>query len=174
MRRGAKTAQGRACIRYRAWHLAVLALAGAVLTGCGYDVQLEGKVFDAIGIGTNSKKAHLEPKLAPRSGLVPPPDVSRLPPPGSGGGTAVANAPASWPVDPEVRAAALEADRKRQLRKYCEGQEWRGAVNGDRLPDNIDPKCRGFAHEMINKAVAKQRAQYERNVGPEKDSVFKP
>ncbi len=154
--------------------LATLIVAGAFLAGCGYDVQLEGKVFDAIGLGTNSKKAHLEPKLAPRSGLVPPPDTARLPPPGAAGGTAVANAPASWPVDPEVRAAALEADRKRQLRKYCESQNWRRAVDGDRLPDTIDPKCRGFAHEMINKAMAEQRAQHDRNVGPEKDSVFKP
>ena len=62
-----------------------VALAVFGLAGCGGvdDIQLNGKIFDAVGMtGSAPKKT---PQLAERSPLVVPPGLEKLPEPGSGG-----------------------------------------------------------------------------------------
>lgn len=55
-----------------------------ILAACSPgDVQLEGKVFDALGVNTSSTQ-RTAPDLKPRSGIVIPPNLSSLPQPGSG------------------------------------------------------------------------------------------
>lgn len=66
--------------------VAVLCIAAAGLSACGFDgVELNGKIFDAVGLNTGSVKT-AEPKLKERQALVVPPDVDAqpLPEPGSG------------------------------------------------------------------------------------------
>lgn len=55
-------------------------LAGACSPG---DVQLEGKVFDALGVSGNQASRET-PKVAARSPLIVPPSLERLPEPGQG------------------------------------------------------------------------------------------
>src|SRR6185437_2020124 len=55
----------------------------AMVSGCGVDdVQLNGKVFDMVGLNGSGAKSG-EPKLAVRQPLVVPPGLDSLPPPGS-------------------------------------------------------------------------------------------
>ena len=63
----------------------VLAAVAAVsLSACGVDdVQMNGKLFDALGVNTSSVERKT-PELKPRSGIVVPPNLSSLPEPGTG------------------------------------------------------------------------------------------
>lgn len=94
--------------------LAACAMLG--LTSCsGYDVQLNGGLFDLIG-ASSIGKPKAEPKLTKRSGIVMPPTTAALPVPGSGQQpkpTQIAgvNGDQSWPVDPE----ALKASNKQAI-----------------------------------------------------------
>lgn len=64
--------------------LLALAAASALLAGCGAgDVELNGKVFNAIGSLTGASASDQEVKMAPRPGLVQPPNLQNLPAPGS-------------------------------------------------------------------------------------------
>lgn len=64
---------------------AVLLSVAVIVSGCGLgvgDVELNGGVFDALGVGSNSKKtSRNDVKLKPRAPLVLPPGVERLPAP---------------------------------------------------------------------------------------------
>jgi hypothetical protein len=95
-----------------------LAAVGAGLSGCsGADsgVELNGKVFDTLGLSGAAKKAS-EPKLAERAPLVPPPRTDALPAPGSAQADAGHMA---WPDDPDRRKAAAAAVQSKAANKYC-------------------------------------------------------
>jgi hypothetical protein len=101
----------------------------ALLGGCGNDgIELNGKLFDALGVSDAAQKSSKrEPKMTERTGLVVPPDVNRLPEPGSGG----AGAPdvAAQLNDPERIKAANAAERARQHKLYCSGElNWKERV----------------------------------------------
>ena len=87
------------------------------VAGCsGYDVELNGGIFDLVGISDIGKK-RAEPKLDKRNGIIVPPTTAALPPPGgrpqpTGSQVAAANGQA-WPVDPEI----AKADQKQALLK---------------------------------------------------------
>ncbi|MEQ1613602.1 MAG: hypothetical protein ABL904_12680, partial [Hyphomicrobiaceae bacterium] len=92
--------------------VAVLALA-AVVGGCSPgDVELNGSIFDKLGVGSGSQVANRDPKLSDRQNLVLPPNLERLPTPGSGAAEEVQSAEA-FPVDPEQKrvAAAGQAQK---------------------------------------------------------------
>ena len=64
--------------------LAALTTACVALAGCGgNDLELNGKVFNAIGSLTGSGGGSQEVKLDARPGLVQPPNLQNLPAPGS-------------------------------------------------------------------------------------------
>jgi hypothetical protein len=86
----------------------------AALGGCADGIELQGGVFDALGVSTTSitgKRAD-STKVAARPGLVLPPSTDRLPVPGDD----VTTGSAAWPVDPDqakkVDRATLEAQQK--------------------------------------------------------------
>jgi hypothetical protein len=90
----------------------------AGLAGCsGGDtgVELNGKIFDAVGLAGAGKKAS-EPKLAERAPLVPPPRTDALPAPGPIANSATHMA---WPDDPDRRKAEVAAAESRTTSKYC-------------------------------------------------------
>lgn len=102
------------------------------LSGCGgFDgVELNGKVFDAMGISTaslaNSKK---EPKLAERAPLVLPPSTTRLPEPGSDAAGAIDVS--TQLNDPERKRLAALAERDRLHKQYCTGElTWKERATG--------------------------------------------
>lgn len=91
------------------------------LGGCGIgadDIELNGGVFDALGVGSNSKKVNRDDvKLKPRAPLVLPPGVERLPDPG----TAVAAAdPELLTIqDPDQVVTQDQAALERAQAEYC-------------------------------------------------------
>jgi hypothetical protein len=99
------------------------------LSGCGgYDVELNGAVFDYLGVSGPSQKKG-EPKVAARSGIVIPPDLEKLPEPGSA--TAAAPPPEAWPDDPEQKKVAVAAELDRQHEAFCREALWRAKVRGE-------------------------------------------
>ncbi len=94
----------------------MLGVMAVALSGCeASDVQLNGKVFDALGMNTSSvdRKA---PDVKARAGIVVPPDLSSLPEPGSGKGQQ-----AELPVnDYDASRTTSKADLERQQKEYCE------------------------------------------------------
>ncbi len=98
----------------------------ALLGGCGGGVELNGKLFDAMGVSSKSATAQkIDPIVPERTGLVLPPS-NQLPVPG-GSAVAVA-APAAlpaqggeqWPVDPDQQLAALQAQQQAEQAANCD------------------------------------------------------
>jgi hypothetical protein len=132
-----------------------------LLTACADGLELNGRMFDALGISSaaiDAKRA--EPKLADRAPLVMPPDVSRLPEPGSGQSPSVALAAApqgAWPDDPEERKARDAKERERLHLAYCRGEmQWKKtaldkeSVGAPRSPYGPCPTIFG---DSINKNI---------------------
>jgi hypothetical protein len=103
---------------------------GVILSGCSDGVDLNGKLFDVMGISPSAQEARRsEPQVVERSPLVMPPDSRLLPAPGSG------QAPAAqlWPDDPEARKLSESQERERRHAAYCRGDiQWKErALNKD-------------------------------------------
>ena len=108
----------------RRWLAAGAVASALLLSACADGVDLNGKVFDMMGISSSAMDAKkTEPKVAERAPLVMPPDVSRLPEPGSGQAPV---AQLSWPDDPEARKAREAQERERLHQAYCRGEaQWK-------------------------------------------------
>jgi len=120
---------------------AVGTAAGVVLGGCADGVELNGKVFDFLGVSPAALEAsRREPKLAERAPLVMPPDAKRLPDPGSASAPAVDQV--NWPTDPEQRKLAAAEERERLHLAYCRGDiQWkeRALKSKDGSGTNLSP-----------------------------------
>jgi hypothetical protein len=119
----------------RRWTL-VLACASAALAAAGCsagDIALEGKVFDYMGIGSNSENKGKEPRVAERSGLVLPPNLNQLPQPGSGqeddGQLATLD-------DPDRKKVTNKAELERRQAEYCKVHYEQAKTRGDTSADN--------------------------------------
>jgi hypothetical protein len=139
----------------RRW-LGVAALScAALLSGCADGVELNGKLFDWMGVSPAAQEARrYEPKLADRAPLVMPPDVNRLPEPGS------ERAPGpmmAWPDDAEQRKVREAQERERLHLAYCRGEiQWKERalnkdVNAPRSPFGPCPGLFGGLTNNVNK-----------------------
>jgi hypothetical protein len=100
------------------------------LSGCADGIDLNGKIFDVMGISKSAQDAkRTEPKLADRAPLVMPPNSQRLPEPGSG----VEPTNIAFPDDPEQRKNREAKERERLHLAYCRGEiQWKErALNKD-------------------------------------------
>jgi len=108
------------------------------LSGCGATdgLELNGKVFDWMGIGANSDKTRSEPQLAQRGPLVPPPTLERLPEPGTTRAPPPVLTNANWPGSDEQTRQTAQADEERKKQEYCaNGGDWKGkAFNSPTKP----------------------------------------
>ncbi len=97
--------------------LSVATLAG----GCsGFDgVELQGGVFDAMGLSGSGQKRLADTKVEARPGLVLPPSHDKLPEPVTGS-LAAAPSGEAWPIDPENRRAQSKAEREKRHAAFCE------------------------------------------------------
>ena len=119
-----RRASSGSCAKGRRRRAALLSLVAcgslvAGLAGCsGADsgVELNGKIFDMVGMSGSAKKSGGEPKLPERAPLVPPPRTDALPAPDSAqaGTTHMA-----WPNDPDRQRAAAAAAAKKSSDKRC-------------------------------------------------------
>ncbi|TMJ68637.1 MAG: hypothetical protein E6G91_16965 [Alphaproteobacteria bacterium] len=117
------------------------------LSGCTEGIDLNGKVFDMMGISPAAQAVkNTEPKLAERAPIVLPPDTAKLPPPGSGQ-TPVAQV---WPDDPDQRKRTAVQEREKLHLAYCRGDiQWKekaldkDSVNTPRSPYGPCPTILG-------------------------------
>ena len=132
--------------------LAVAAMTGALaLSGCGTTdgVQLNGKIFDWMGVSESSQAANKrEPKLADRTGLVVPPNLARLPEPG-------ADAPqdAAFNLnDPDQKRFAAAAEREREHKAHCSGERnWKERAIDKNVTSARSPY--GPCNELVGDAL---------------------
>jgi hypothetical protein len=136
----------------------LLAVGAALLAlpGCGGidGVELNGKVFEAVGLtgALSGKKA--EPKTEVRSPLVLPPATERLPEPGENGAPAPIQTAQAWPNDPDKQRAANEAAKKQAQAQYCKDGNWKEKAMGDDLAATSGPNgsC-GSIFSVIGKTL---------------------
>jgi hypothetical protein len=89
--------------------------AAFLVAGCSMDdVQLNGGIFDAVGLNDTKKSG--DPKLAERAPLVVPPSLDRLPAPGE--------APPPTQIaginDPDAAKQKSREELEKQQAEYCE------------------------------------------------------
>ena len=126
-----------------------------LLSGCADGVEFNGKVFDWMGISPAAQEARrFEPKIAERAPLVVPPNVNRLPEPGS---EAAPVAHMAWPDDPEQRKIRQAQERERLHMAYCRGDiQWKERVlnkdnSAPRSPYGPCPSIFGNVNANIDK-----------------------
>lgn len=91
---------------------------GVAMGGCSMDdVELNGGVFDSLGIGGNQPKA-AEPKLAARTPLIVPPSTASLPAPGAPPEALQSDVTVAID-DPDRKAIVSEAEKQKQQDDYC-------------------------------------------------------
>jgi hypothetical protein len=109
--------------------LAAAIVAGTALSGCGIDdVQLNGKLFDAMGVNDTSS-VKKEATVRERSPLVVPPGLDKLPEPGSQE-AAQANGIAEI-KDYDATRQNSKADLERQQAAYCKVHYEQARAMGD-------------------------------------------
>lgn len=134
--------------------LAPFGAALLAISGCGYDgVQLNGKIFDVVGLNGSSAPQG-EPKMAVRQPLVMPPETGALPQPGSGQGGQPSLAEIQ---DPDRKAKVSQADLQRQQDAYCKVHYEDAVARGDSSADAASGPL-GSCHPSILTGLQKWMA----------------
>ncbi len=123
-----------------------------LLGGCGGidGVQLNGKVFDAMGFNGSSEPQG-DPKMAVRQPLVVPPGLEALPPPGSG----KAEQPSLADIqDPDKKKVVDQSELERQQAEYCRKNYEEPLQRGDSSGESASGPL-GSCHPSIFTAVQK-------------------
>lgn len=103
-----------------------------VLAGCSADdVQFEGKIFDAIGMNNPTQQS--EPKMKARAPLVVPPNLNRIPEPGTPPESLSSDLAAL--NDPDQMKKASHAALERQQAEYCKVHYEQAKARGDSNAD---------------------------------------
>lgn len=155
-----QTMMSTASRRGRNWAIASLVVAvSAGLPGCGGidGLELNGKLFDAVGLSPDSFKK-TEPKTDARAPLVLPPDANRLPEPGAvpqAVPTTLAQDP-SWPKDPEALKLADADAKKRAHDEYCKNGNWRDKAVKNETATGVGPNgsCSNSIFSAVTDAIA--------------------
>jgi hypothetical protein len=138
-------------------HLASTAALAAtlVLGGCSDGLEVNGKLFDWMGISSSALEQNKrEPQVAARAPLVLPPNSNRLPAPGSEEQDPSTLASLN---DPDRKKAAAAKERERQHLAYCRGEiQWKDRVHnkddaGNRSPYGPCPTLLGDTLSNVNK-----------------------
>ena len=130
----------RSLHRRRALTIYAVALTAVSLGGCAGGVELEGRIFDQLGISSNALNAsNTEPDMQERAPLVLPPSAELRDPEAVATARSTSTANPLWPQDAEQTAAANQARREAEIKKMCADREWQERVNADefnRVTDN--------------------------------------
>ena len=104
----------------------------ASLGGCGgFDgVELNGKIFDALGMSGDLTGKKAEPKTQARAPLVMPPDSKRLPDPNAEA-LPVAAADTAWPKDRDAQRVSEADAKKRAQDQRCKEGNWKEKAHKD-------------------------------------------
>lgn len=131
--------------------ISLCAAAVTLLSGCGgFDgVQLNGKVFDMMGLNGSSTPQG-DPKMAVRQPLTLPPS-DNLPPPGSG----KVDQPSLAEIqDPDKKKVVDQAELERQQAEYCQKHYTEPMQRGDDSADSAAGPL-GSCHPSIFTALSK-------------------
>ncbi len=98
-------------------------LVSIAVSGCaGEGVELNGKIFDALGVSGNALGRREEPKTQARAPLVLPPSQTRLPEPGAAPQQVVGQQ--AWPQDRDQQKVAAAEEQKRK-KANCQDENWK-------------------------------------------------
>lgn len=123
--------------RSKSMTLAAVLAAGLALGGCGADeVELNGKIFDALGVSGAQKSKSADPKVAARNGLVIPPDTASLPEPGSGSSVQT-EADIAFINDPDRAKEVDKAELARRQAEFCKVNYEQPKARGDQSVDSV-------------------------------------
>lgn len=124
--------------------------------GCGVDdVQLNGKIFDAVGLNSTGSVSKGDPKIAARRPLVLPPSGEALPPPGSGQSDQTLLAAIQ---DPDRKETLSHAELQRQQDEYCKKNYTDALQRGDEtahLAKGPLGRCEGSIFNAVKKWTSK-------------------
>lgn len=131
------------------------ALCALALSGCSADdIELNGKIFDVVGLNTG-KTSSAEPKMVARAPLVMPPNPERVPEPGLPPESQAADIAAL--NDPDKVAQTSQAELERQQAEYCRKNYDLAKAHGDNNADlasgPLGP-CRGSVLSAIKSWTA--------------------
>jgi hypothetical protein len=134
----------------RATVLASAAFAASVAGCSAGDVELNGKVFDAMGM-TAGKQSGKDPKMAARAPIVLPPSLDKLPEPGEA--TETASIPEVKDADEQkvVRKAELEREHAEYCKVHYEQAKQRGDVAGAEVAKGPLGECRPSIFTSLDK-----------------------
>jgi hypothetical protein len=138
-------------------HLRLISTAAVVasvvaLSGCADGVELNGKLFDLMGVSSSSQETRRDPRMADRPPLVVPPSVTRLPEPGSG---KAASEDVAALNDPEQRKVAAAKERERLHLAYCRGDlQWRDKAFD---PNIVNKSPYGPCPNLVNNITGKTK-----------------
>lgn len=131
-------------------------VAAITIAGCGGldDIQLNGKIFDVVGLNTGPVKPK-EAKLAERQPLVVPPGLEKLPVPGSG----KVDQAAIGIEDHDAKRQTTKAELERQQAAFCK-KNYTDAKNGDQSADSVVGPA-GPCRQSIISAITKLTSSSE-------------
>lgn len=119
-------------------------VAAVCLGGCSAgDVQFEGKLFELAGFNNIGKKGEA-PEISERTGLVVPPDLSKLPDPNQPAAPNPADAALASINDPDRAKVVSEEELQRRQEEACKPYElakMRGDADADLMEGPMGP-CR--------------------------------
>jgi hypothetical protein len=124
-----------------------------LLSACGADdLELNGKIFDVMGMSGPQTKGK-EPKLAARSPLVVPPSLERLPEPGSE--AAAAPSDIAQIKDPDEQKKLDKSELERQQAEYCKVHYEQAMAHGDETEANLATGPLGPCKPSVLTAIQK-------------------
>ncbi len=128
-----RSTSGHAKPARRGLRLAAVVAVGLLASGCSMgDVELNGGIFDLMGVSSKTQARAREPKLAQRAPLVLPPNSDRLPDPEAGGPQVAAAGDQNWPVDPDQKRKSSAQQAADAQAAYCNDGNWKSkAVRDD-------------------------------------------
>lgn len=123
------------------------------LAGCGADdVQLEGRLFDAVGMSDRTRTKAAEPKMAARPPLVVPPALNQLPDPNAAPPTETASIDGIQ--DHDAKNQQTEEQKQQAQAEYCkknyEPAKAMGAAEADAIEGPLGP-CRASVLSSFQK-----------------------
>ena len=137
--------------------LVSICVAGALAVGgcSGFDgVELQGGVFDALGVTGSNQRQSSTTRVEARPGLVLPPTNDQLPQPVTGSVAPVQQSAEAWPVDPEDRRAQNRAELDKRHAAFCERALQNARISGESGPvmgpkGNCQPGLFGSLTEQL-------------------------
>ncbi len=133
--------------------ISILCALGLALSvaGCGTDdVQLNGGIFDAVGLSDSAraKSKSGDPKLAERAPLVVPPRVDTLPTPGEA--TPPQDSQLAAIQDPDEVAKKTQEQLEKEQAEYCDKNYRENDASTDSVEGPLGP-CRKSILTAIKK-----------------------